>query len=90
MSGERRVKGEGRKAAGGGWAGEGQRRGRDSVAALDDDSELLRRRRANGRQTYEARWLINVMIQHDLYHGGEINHIRALRQGDDRWPWEQK
>jgi hypothetical protein len=31
------------------------------------------------------------MIEHDLYHAGEINHIRALRQENDRWnpesPW---
>ena len=36
----------------------------------------------------KASWLINAMIQHDLYHGGEINHIRVLRQGNDRWAWE--
>jgi hypothetical protein len=29
------------------------------------------------------------MIQHDLYHAGEINHIRALRQRNDRWAWEE-
>jgi len=27
--------------------------------------------------------VISVMIQHDCYHAGEINHIRALRQRDD-------
>ena len=24
-----------------------------------------------------------VMIEHDLYHAGEINHIRALHQQND-------
>ena len=70
------------------WLRDGQGRLRASVAALADDEELLRRRRANWGQEYETRWLINVMIQHDLYHAGEINHIRALCQGTDRWPWE--
>ncbi len=70
------------------WLREGQRCLRDSVASLEDDNELPRPRRANWGQEYETRWLINVMIQHDLYHGGEINHIRALRQDNDRWPWE--
>jgi uncharacterized damage-inducible protein DinB len=72
------------------WLREGQQRLRASVAALDDDAELLRPRRANWGQDYETRWLINVMIQHDLYHGGEVNHIRALRQANDRWAWEQE
>ncbi len=68
------------------WLREGQCVLRDSVEALTDDSELTRPRRANWGQEYETRWLITVMIQHDLYHGGEINHIRALSQGNDKWP----
>ena len=68
------------------WLREGRRSLRDHVAAFDEDSELLRPRPANWGQSYETRWLINVMIQHDLYHGGEINHIRALAQDTDRWP----
>jgi hypothetical protein len=27
------------------------------------------------------------MIAHDFYHAGEINHLRALLQGSDRWPY---
>ncbi len=72
------------------WLKKGQRTLRDSVASLDDDEELLRPRPANWGQEYDTRWLISVMVQHDLYHGGEINHIRALRQGDDRWPWHEE
>ena len=34
----------------------------------------------------ETRWLISAMIEHDLYHSGEINHVRALLQGNDAWP----
>lgn len=67
------------------WLREGFRRMREGVAALADDGELLRHRGApweDGREL-ETRWLISIMIQHDLYHAGEINHVRALRQGND-------
>jgi hypothetical protein len=33
----------------------------------------------------ETRWIITMIIQHDLYHAGEINHIRALHQHNDLW-----
>jgi len=31
---------------------------------------------------------IRIMIAHDFYHAGEINLIRALLQGTDRWPYD--
>jgi len=70
------------------WLSEGQHRWRASIANLDDDGQLLRLRRANWGREYETRWLVNVLIQHDLYHAGEINHIRALLQRSDGWAWE--
>jgi hypothetical protein len=70
------------------WVREGQDLLRGSVAALESDDELLKLRWSNWGQKYETRWLISVMIEHDLYHAGEINHLRAMRQGDDRWAWE--
>jgi len=27
------------------------------------------------------------LIAHDFYHAGEINHLRALIQQTDRWPY---
>ena len=42
----------------------------------------------NWGEMKETRWIITVMIQHDLYHAGEINHIRSLRQQSDRWAHE--
>jgi hypothetical protein len=72
------------------WLREGQRILRSSVSALESDEELLKMRRSNWGQEYETRWLISVMIEHDLYHAGEINHIRSLHQGDDRWEWERE
>jgi uncharacterized damage-inducible protein DinB len=65
------------------WLREAHRRFRDAVAALPDDAELARPRPHHSRQGVTAEWIILVMIQHDLYHAGEINHIRALKQGDD-------
>jgi hypothetical protein len=69
-----------------GWLREGQAVLRGHVEALADDSELTVLRRAPWGKEYETRWLIGVMIEHDLYHAGEINHIRALAQGNDAWP----
>lgn len=72
------------------WLREGHRRVRDSLLALSDDAELRRPRRANWGEEYETRWLLNVLLQHDLYHSGEINHLRALQQGMDRWAWQDE
>jgi uncharacterized damage-inducible protein DinB len=57
----------------------------DHVRALTDDAELERPRKANWGEDCETRWLITAMITHDAYHAGEINHIRSLLHGDDRW-----
>lgn len=67
------------------WLNEGQRRLRSHVSALQDDAELLALRPGNWGTQHETRWLISTMIQHDLYHAGEINHLRALRQRNDEW-----
>lgn len=64
------------------WLREGQERLRQSLAGLDD-TELLRPRMTNWGELKETRWIFAVMIQHDLYHAGEINHIRALHQQND-------
>jgi len=59
------------------------------VAALRDDGELDRPRRANWGEDRETRWLIAAMISHDAYHAGEINHLRSLLGDDDRWRFQQ-
>ena len=64
------------------WLREGHARLRRSIVCLNDE-ELLQPRRTNWGEVKETRWIISTMIQHDLYHGGEINHIRALACGDD-------
>ncbi len=71
------------------WLRECHARLRRSVAALDD-AELSQPRRTIWGDERETRWLIGIMIQHDIYHAGEINHIRSLHSGDDRWEDEQE
>jgi hypothetical protein len=69
---------------------------RGGVASLADDAELTKLRGAplgptgwgsrpgeDGPDECETRWLISIMIQHDVYHASEINYIRTLRQGND-------
>ena len=69
------------------WLREGHHRFRDHVAALTDEDLALPGRVA-WHEAKDLQWIIALMIEHDLYHAGEINHIRALRQGNDRWNWE--
>ena len=56
-----------------------------SVDALTDDSELLVERRAHWGGLRETRLLLSTLLVHDLYHAGEINHLRSLLQDTDRW-----
>jgi uncharacterized damage-inducible protein DinB len=70
------------------WLKEGHRRWLASVRALADDDELDRERLTNWGDHLPTRTILRIMIAHDLYHAGEINHIRALLQGTDRWPYE--
>jgi hypothetical protein len=64
------------------WLKEAHERLRRSISGLDD-SELLSARKTNWGALEETRWIIGVTIEHDLYHAGEINHIRCLHQQDD-------
>lgn len=70
------------------WLTEGHRRWLASVRALGDDSELDRDRLTDWGERLPTRTIIRIMISHDLYHAGEINHFRALLQGTDRWEYE--
>jgi hypothetical protein len=69
------------------WLREGQALFRGYVASLDNDYELVTPRKAPWGREYETRWLIATIIEHDGYHAGEINHVRALAQKNDAWPW---
>lgn len=65
------------------WLRDAQEYLRAGVEALEDDSELLKLRPSPFGDQRETRWMIRTMIEHDIYHAGEINHIRALAQGND-------
>ena len=57
---------------------------RDSVANLTDD-QLDEITQAPWEGPLSKRRIVELMLQHGLYHCGEINHIRALLQGNDDW-----
>jgi len=61
----------------------------EHVAALEDDAELDKDRATNWGDQRPTRWIIATMITHDAYHAGEINHVRSLLDGDDRWRFLQ-
>lgn len=70
------------------WLKEGHYKWLGSVRALADDRELERDRLTNWGEWMKTRTIIRIMIGHDYYHAGEINHLRALLQGNDRWEYE--
>jgi hypothetical protein len=70
------------------WLADGHRRWLASVRALADDAELERDRLTNWGDRIPTRAIIRIMIAHDLYHAGEINHLRALLHGTDRWAYD--
>lgn len=59
----------------------------EHVQALADDAELDRPRRTNWGDEWRTRTIIGVMITHDSYHAGEINHVRSMLGTDDRWQY---
>ena len=68
------------------WLETAHRRLVEHVAALNDE-DLGSMRPANWGELKETRWLISVLIQHDAYHAGEINHTRSLLTANDTWKW---
>jgi uncharacterized damage-inducible protein DinB len=69
------------------WLGETHRALMAHVATLSDD-DLLVPRYANWGELRETRWLLSMLLQHDTYHAGEINRIRSVLAGEDRWAWQ--
>ena len=70
------------------WLREGHQRWLASVRALPADAELNKDRLTNWGERLPTGAIIRIMIAHDFYHAGEINHIRALLQETDRWPYD--
>jgi uncharacterized damage-inducible protein DinB len=72
-----------------GWLEEAHARLVGHVRALGDDTELDRPRLTNWGEQRPTRWIVAMMITHDAYHAGEINHIRSILGTDDRWRFQQ-
>lgn len=70
------------------WLKAGHDKWLASVRQLKDDSELERERLTNWGERLPTRTIVRIMIGHDYYHAGEINHLRSLLQGTDRWEYE--
>ena len=68
------------------WLREAHERLRSALAGLDD-AELDGERPAPWGGTRPLVDLLYVLVRHDLYHAGEINHLRALAQDNDAWAW---
>ena len=69
------------------WLRAGHQRWLASVRALPDDRELDVPRLTNWGERLPTRVLLRLQLLHDAYHAGEINHLRALLKGTDRWPY---
>ena len=71
------------------WLKRAHRQFVEHVAALTD-ADLQELRPTNWGERRETRWIVASLIQHDTYHAGEINYIRSLASGDDRWMHERE
>ena len=67
------------------WLGEAHAYLIDCVRELGDDAELDAPRKAHWGLHVPTHDLVVTMLEHDLYHAGEINRTRALLQHDDAW-----
>jgi uncharacterized damage-inducible protein DinB len=71
------------------WLRQTHRRFVEHVAELaDGDLELARM--TNWGELRPTRWIVAAIVGHDFYHAGEINHLRSLLSGEDRWRWVQQ
>lgn len=43
---------------------------------------------ANWGEQKKTRWLLSTVMQHDVYHAGEVNRMRSALAGEDRWQWQ--
>lgn len=60
------------------WIEEGHRHLVEGLAGLQDDAALLEERPSHWNQPVRVELLLGIIINHDIYHSGEINRQRAL------------
>jgi uncharacterized damage-inducible protein DinB len=70
------------------WLDEAHRLLTEGLAALQDDADLAEQRQSPRRAPMRRSELISIIINHDLYHAGEINRQRALIRGAEGWNWK--
>ena len=68
------------------WLREAHEGLRAALAGLDD-AELEGERPTPWGGAMPLVDLLHMLLRHDLYHAGEINHLRALAQDNDAWAW---
>ena len=56
-----------------------------AFSELADDTELDTPRTAHWGELLPTRKLMTIVLEHDIYHAGEINRTRALLQKNDDW-----
>jgi hypothetical protein len=67
------------------WMDEGHRALAEGLDSLEDDEDLAVERPAPWRVPMARGQLLSIVINHDLYHSGEINRQRALIRGTTGW-----
>jgi uncharacterized damage-inducible protein DinB len=68
------------------WIGAANQMLVDAVLRLEDDSDLDGPQKTHWGEPHSTRQILRAMIEHHYYHAGEINHIRAVLQGNDTFP----
>ncbi len=66
------------------WLTEGHDTLVSAVLALEDE-DLDAPRRSHWGELVPTRRILLIVIGHGYYHSGEINHLRSVLQGNDRW-----
>ena len=60
------------------WLRDAHAEAQEAVAKLGSDEELFAQRNTHWGEGCETRLLIDAILIHDIYHAGEINHLRGL------------
>jgi uncharacterized damage-inducible protein DinB len=67
------------------WLDDGHRQLTEGLKGFADDAELAVERMAPWKQPRRTDHQLIVVINHDLYHAGEINRQRSLIVGTEGW-----
>ena len=68
------------------WLRRAHAEAQEAVRKLEEDAELLVERRTHWGELRQTRLIIDAILIHDVYHAGEINHLRGLLQNADQFP----